>query len=197
LNARLSTAEQKASAVTVEDTEPQSATETMDIATPDPPDTPNESPAAAPSSNDSASADGVEDDKAVDSAKTSPPTSALSADGKLQIKGFALNPAGADKRYAYRFTVGRTDKDKGSDSVSGSIWIAVNGLLEGAPKRLPLRQVSDQDASFIRMRFKQLQIVEGNLHLPSGFSPKNMIVEAKPTDDRYTAVSMTFPWKVN
>jgi hypothetical protein len=196
LNARLSTAEQKASAVTVEDTEPQSATETMDIATPDPPDTPSESPpAAAPSSNDSASTVGVEDDKAADSAMTSPPTPTPSTDGKLQIKGFTLNPVGADKLYAYRFTVGRADK--GSDSVSGSIWIAVNGLLEGAPKRLPLRQVSDHDASFIRMRFKQLQIVEGNLRLPSGFSPKNMIVEAKPTDDRYMAVSMTFPWKVN
>jgi hypothetical protein len=113
--------------------------------------------------------------------------------GQLIIKDFALKTDKADKRFRYQFSVGHADATS-SGLVTGSIWIAINGLLDGQPTRLPLRQVSDQDASFIRMRFKQLQIVSGNLMLPKGFAPKNIIIEAKPLDEQYRAALSTIPW---
>lgn len=121
-----------------------------------------------------------------------PPVAA--EDRQLTISDLEVRSKQGERAFRYQFKIGRAGAAEGE--VLGSIWIAVNGVLSGKPTRLPLRQVSEKQASFVKMRFKKLQLVEGNITLPKGFSPKNIIVEAKPTVDGYQSKVQVLAWNL-
>ncbi len=121
---------------------------------------------------------------------------ALGESDALKIQDFRLRPSDASNSVRFSFAVGLADG--GSGSVAGSIWIAVNGLSDAKPVRLRLREASKDKSDFVRMRFKQRQLVEGVFVLPEGFTPKNVIVEAKPLEEEsYKAAASTFDWIVS
>ncbi len=121
---------------------------------------------------------------------------ALGESVALEIQDFRLRPSDASNSVRFSFAVGLADG--GSGSVAGSIWIAVNGLSDAKPVRLRLREASKDKSDFVRMRFKQRQLVEGVFVLPEGFTPKNVIVEAKPLEEeRYRAAAGIFDWIVS
>jgi hypothetical protein len=63
---------------------------------------------------------------------------------------------------------------------------------------LRLREATKDQSDFVRMRFKQRQVVEGEFVLPEGFSPSSVIVEAKPLEEeRYQSATRTFDWKLS
>ncbi len=112
----------------------------------------------------------------------------------IQIREFKLERAGAKGVYRYRFAITRSDK--GSDMATGSIFIAVDGLRDGQPKWLPLRDITDDNTEMVLMRFKQFQDVEGVIRLPDSFKPKKMIVEIKPNSNKLSPVKQRFDWTV-
>ena len=112
----------------------------------------------------------------------------------IQIREFKLERAGAKGVYRYRFAITRSDK--GSDMATGSIFIAVDGLRDGQPKWLPLRDITDDNIEMVLMKFKQFQDVEGVIRLPDSFKPKKMIVEIKPNSNKLSPVKQRFDWTV-
>ena len=132
----------------------------------------------------------------VEAPQVDPP--AAVADGpsnELQLTDVDVEPTDSDNRYRFRFAVLHPGNDK--DQVVGTIWIAVNGLSNGKPVRLSLKQVSSETRPYLDMRFTGQQSVDGELTLPPDFEPKNIAIEAKPYDNKYRGASGKFDWTVD
>ena len=128
--------------------------------------------------------------------KVDPPTNV--ADGpsnELKLTDVELEPTDSDNHFRFRFSVIHPGNEK--DQVVGTIWIAVNGLSNGKPVRLSLKQVSSETRPYLDMRFYGQQSVDGELTLPPDFEPKNIAIEAKPYDKKYRGASGKFDWTVD
>jgi len=111
---------------------------------------------------------------------------------QLRLTDIAVQPGDSDNSFRYSFSVIHPGNEE--DQVVGTIWIAVNGLSNGKPVRLSLKQVSSETRPYLDMRFKGQQGVDGELTLPPGFEPKNIAIEAKPYDRKYRGASGKFDW---
>ncbi len=114
----------------------------------------------------------------------------------LEIQDFRLRPLGTSNAVRFSFAVAVVGGASGT--VTGSIWIAIDGHSGGKSVRLRLNEASKDSADFVRMRFKQRQMVEGDFVLPEDFTPKKVVVEAKPLDeDKYKAAADSFDWNLS
>ncbi len=122
-------------------------------------------------------------------------TPAAVADGpsnELKLTDVEVEPTDSANRFRFRFSVIHPGNE--ADQVVGTIWIAVNGLSNGKPLRLSLKQVSSETRPYLDMRFTGQQAVDGELMLPPDFEPKNIAIEAKPYDKKYRGASGKFDW---
>jgi hypothetical protein len=122
-------------------------------------------------------------------------TAAAVADGpsnELKLTDVEVEPADGDNHFRLSFSV--IHPGNGADQVVGTIWIAVNGLSNGKPVRLSLKQVSSETRPYLDMRFTGQQDVDGELTLPPHFEPKNIAIEAKPYDKKYRGATGKFDW---
>lgn len=123
---------------------------------------------------------------------STPDAGASEASDELKLTDLQVEPTDSDDRFRFSFAV--IHPGNGADQVVGTIWIAVNGLSNGKPVRLSLKQVSSESRPYLDMRFTGRQGVDGELTLPPGFEPKNIAIEAKPYDKKYHGVSGKFDW---
>jgi Family of unknown function (DUF6776) len=114
------------------------------------------------------------------------------ADNRLKLQQINIARSDSPDRFRYTFTV----VHQGDQQVVGTIWIAVNGLLNGQPTRLQLDKVSSNSRPFVKMDFRQRQEVEGELRLPAAFSPKNISIEAKPYSRKFLETAEKVDWVV-
>lgn len=119
-------------------------------------------------------------------------TEQAAADNALKLENVRVTEMASGNQFRIAFSVSR-DGD-GSDRVTGTIWIAVNGTSGGKPTRLSLKTLSPQRRSFVTMGFNRQQEVTEELVLPEDFLPRNILIEAKPYGDRYTGASESFDW---
>jgi hypothetical protein len=125
--------------------------------------------------------------------KFDPPTGVTGGPpNQLQLTDLQIQPTDSDNIFRYQFSVIHPGND--AAQVVGTIWIAVNGLWNGRPERLSLKQVSSATRPYLDMRFRGRQGVDGELTLPPGFEPKNIAIEAKPYDQKYRGASGKFDW---
>lgn len=119
--------------------------------------------------------------------------SSLPVDYALQLEGMDIEPTDSVNVFRLRFFVHQAANN--SERVSGNIWIAVNGMANGKPKRLSLKAISPQKRPYVKMAFDQQQDVTEDVVLPDDFVPKNILIEAKPYGDTFKAVSRKFNWE--
>jgi hypothetical protein len=112
----------------------------------------------------------------------------------VQIHRFSLRKGDAEGEFQYRFTV--TQSMKNGDTASGWAFIAVDGLRNGEPVWLPLRELTKEKTERIKVRFKQFQDIEGVIQLPDNFKPLKVIVEIKPGSKNLPEVKQRFDWVV-
>jgi len=129
-------------------------------------------------------------DKIPETAKTTQVSD--ETDSVLQVEDVYIESTDSDNVFRYRFSVKRSGNS--NDRVTGTIWIAINGFSNGEPTRLSLKRVSADRRSFVKMGFTEQQDVEGEVTLPEGFEPKNIMIEAKPYDKKYKETSEKFDW---
>ena len=101
---------------------------------------------------------------------------------------------GTDSVDLYRLGFSVMHEGDSGGRVAGTIWIAVNGLTNGQPTRLSLKTLSPERRAFVKMGFDLQQDVVQDVVLPEDFSPRNILIEAKPYGDRYTGAAETFAW---
>ncbi len=114
------------------------------------------------------------------------------ADNRLLLENIQLVGTDTENLFRYGFSVMHLGDD--NDLVAGTIWIAVNGMADGKPTRLSLHRISPDKRKFLKMSFKLQQDVQGEVMLPPEFRPKNIMIEAKPYNTKYTGTSETVDW---
>ena len=112
--------------------------------------------------------------------------------GELKLTDLEIEPTDRDNHFRFSFSVVHPGNEAGQ--VVGTIWIAVNGLSNGKPVRLSLKQVSSETRPYLDMRFRGRQGIDGELTLPPKFEPKNIAIEAKPYDKKYRGASAKYDW---
>jgi hypothetical protein len=119
-------------------------------------------------------------------------TPAAPLDNHLALEDIRIRRTDSENQFRFSFSV-LYGGDPG-DQVVGTIWIAVNGMLNGRPRRLPLNEVSSNSRPFVKMDFRQRQEVEGELSLPPAFTPKNISIEAKPYSKKFRETAEKVDW---
>ncbi len=117
---------------------------------------------------------------------------AATGDNRLQLSDVHIASTDSAERFRFSFSVLYAGAD--SEPVTGNIWIAVNGLVNGEPTRLPLNKVSASSRPYLKMSVAGRQDIEEEVTLPPAFVPRNIMIEAKPFDKRYREVSGKFDW---
>jgi len=117
---------------------------------------------------------------------------ATTTDQRLTLSGVRIDATESENRFRYSFSVSYPGND--DKTVVGTIWIAVNGLSHGEPRRLSLKGISAERRPFVKMNIDGRQDVQGEVTLPEGFIPKNLMIEAKPYDERYRGAEGKFDW---
>lgn len=113
-------------------------------------------------------------------------------DNSLALRDVRIVQTDNENRFRFSFTV--LHGGDPADQVVGTIWIAVNGMHNGQPRRLPLNEVSSSSRPFVKMDFRARQEIEGELHLPPAFTPKNISIEAKPYSKKYRETAGKIDW---
>jgi len=112
--------------------------------------------------------------------------------GILEVKDFTLKEAAEPGEFAYNFTVSQLVQDFGESN--GDIRMEIIGKRNGKKTVLPLAKLKGSKPSKHEMKLKHFQNFEGQIRLPDGFEPDNLVVEIKPRTDGLVPVSETFPW---
>jgi hypothetical protein len=126
---------------------------------------------------------------------TPAPSQAQAAAGtpaQLTLGNLRISATESANHFRYSFSViypGGADKP-----IIGTIWVAVNGLAHNKPTRLSLKAISAERRPFVKMKVQGQQDVEGEITLPPDFNPKNIMIEAKPYDQRYQGAAGKFDW---
>jgi len=111
----------------------------------------------------------------------------------LYLQDFHVESNG--KPNGYQFKVTLTQVLKNDLSATGLIRIKIVGTQGEQPKVLDLSQVTAKSLKAINYRFRYFQSLEGELILPSGFTPQRVTVSVVPKDKRRKEpFEKTFNW---
>ena len=99
-------------------------------------------------------------------------------------------------RYQYKLVMRQQDAD-GDTFLSGYVNISLVGKKNGKTVSIPLKDISkEQDKFDVKLRFKFFQIIEGELVLPSGFSPDHVHIAAVETEPVKKTLDQNFSWVI-
>ena len=100
--------------------------------------------------------------------------------------------AGAERRYALRFTL--TRETRSDENVSGVVTLTVDGTLAGAAATVELAAISDSHTHQIPYNFRYLANFEHPVTLPAGFEPLRVTLEIRPARAGVSPYRRTFVW---
>jgi hypothetical protein len=75
------------------------------------------------------------------------------------------------------------------------VAVGIEGQQEGETREYQLSQLSEEEGE-LRFRFKYFQILEGELHLPEGFTPSKVNITVKPRTKSHKRLSQSVDWAV-
>ena len=111
----------------------------------------------------------------------------------LHLQRFRVEPSGQANGYQYKVIL--TQVLKNDRSAAGVIRIKIIGLQNDQPRVLDLSQVTEKAVKELKYRFRYFQSLEGELTLPSGFTPQRVTVSVVPKDRRRKEpFEKTFDW---
>jgi len=123
---------------------------------------------------------------------TAPVRISEAVDNSLKLENLRIEQTESNNVFRIGFSVLRSGD--GSDRVIGTIWIAVNGFSGKNPRSLSFKTLSPDRRPYVKMGFDLQQDVMEDLVLPDDFRPKNILIEAKPYGEKYTATSEKIDW---
>jgi hypothetical protein len=111
----------------------------------------------------------------------------------LDVQSFELSGRGVERSFGYKLVL--TQILNNSTMASGTVALIVEGMENGEAREYPLQQISNQKGE-MRFKFKYFQILEGEMSLPEGFSPRKVNITVKPTTKSHKQLSQSFDWAV-
>ena len=111
----------------------------------------------------------------------------------LHLQRFSVEPNGQTNGYQYKVILSQALKN--DRSATGLIRIKIVGMQADQPKVLDLSQVTEKAVKELKYRFRYFQSLEGELTLPSGFTPQRVTVSVVPRDkSSKEPFEKTFDW---
>ncbi len=112
----------------------------------------------------------------------------------LHLQRFKIEPNG--KTHGFRYKVILTQVLKNDRFARGVIQINIEGMQGKEPKVLKLSQVTAKSVKELEYRFRYFQSMEGELTLPSGFTPNRVTVSISPRSrsKNRQMIEKTFDW---
>lgn len=114
------------------------------------------------------------------------------AAGGLNITSFRLNRLGDESGYHFKLVL--TQVKQNNRIIRGKANILIDGLQNGEPKQLNVKDLMGSVKPNLDLRFKYFQTIEGDMVLPEGFVPSSVLVDLKPSGSSKNAISKTFNW---
>jgi hypothetical protein len=111
----------------------------------------------------------------------------------LGIQSFELSRRGTGTAIHYKLVL--TQVLNNNTVASGNVAVSIEGEQGGKIQQYELSQLSEEDGE-LRFRFKYFQILEGDLHLPDGFTPSKVNITVKPRTRSHKRLSQSFDWTV-
>ncbi len=111
---------------------------------------------------------------------------------QLEITNVRIDPAAKPGHYDLALTV--RDAADTNARLAGTLWIAIDGLSGKTPTRLSFRQLSGDKRGHVKLAFSGHQPVRERISLPAGFTPRRLILEAKPYGDKYSGDARAVDW---
>jgi len=111
--------------------------------------------------------------------------------GGLRVQSLKLARGAQDRLWHFRLVLIQSIKHE--QRAVGAVDLIVHGVRGGTPVQLALREVAATPAAALQYSFRYFQDFEGDLMLPSGFTPGRVEVEVQPRAGG-TAVRRSFDW---
>ena len=112
----------------------------------------------------------------------------------LRIERMNMKPVANSGRYSYSLLLTQVvDKH---DYVQGGVEINILGKRGEQPAELSLENISTQDKSSERFRFRYFQNIDGELEIPSDFEPEAVMVIAQSSGNRAQRLEKRFDWQL-
>ncbi len=115
-------------------------------------------------------------------------------DKGLRIERLRVENSGEPNRFKYNLLL--TQVVNKYDYVQGDVEINLVGDEDNLGSNLPFGDISTQDQDRIRFRFRYFQNIDGELMLPDGFTPKEVMVVAQSTGRSSQRQERRFTWQV-
>lgn len=109
----------------------------------------------------------------------------------LRIDRLEITNAAGERLFHYNLVL--TQVLKNHRNVSGTVKLFVEGVQNDRPKKLKMRSVSATKKKFLEFKFKYFQKFEGDLRMPEGFLPRQVIVEVSPRKRKKIIGSFEWP----
>lgn len=112
----------------------------------------------------------------------------------LHLQRFRIEPNG--KPNGFRYKVILTQVLKNDRYARGAVQIRIQGLQGKEPKVLNLPDVTEKTVKELDYRFRYFQNMEGEITLPSGFTPERVTVTVVPKNsgNNQGSIEKTFDW---
>lgn len=109
----------------------------------------------------------------------------------LDIQTFKIEPADEERLYYFELVMSQVLKN--DRFVKGVVKLVVHGVQDGEPLSLDFRDISPNKSVGRNLSFRYFQRMNGEIRLPKGFVPRNIMIEMVP--QKRKAVSKTFDWQ--
>jgi hypothetical protein len=110
----------------------------------------------------------------------------------LNVQRLELN---AHSEGGFQYSLVLTQVLDNSSIVEGSVEFVVEGTENGESREYSLAKLSDREGD-LAFRFRYFEFLEGHLHLPKGFVPKQINLNIKPKGKTYKPFSRSFDWVI-
>lgn len=112
----------------------------------------------------------------------------------LYLQNFYLDQNGNTSSYRYKVVL--TQVLKNDRLANGKVRLEFQGLQQGEPTTLNLRDVTSKKKRDLSYRFKYFQNVEGVLEFPEDFSLQRIIVKILPRGRERDMIEKTIEWRI-
>lgn len=108
----------------------------------------------------------------------------------LEVSEVKLAQKGKSNEYGLEFIVSK--RDKGGERITGQLFLQVVGRQDGKKKILEYKQLG-MDGPF-KMGFKHFQRFAGELKLPKGFVPDEIVIKGNPSGKKFKRFEQRLKW---
>ncbi len=110
----------------------------------------------------------------------------------LQVKSFMARQN--DQENSYHFRLIMVQYGRQTRAVRGVVRMTMIGIQEGAQKSLALNDVDDRKRAQLKFRFKYFQELNGDIIMPEGFVPIQVVLKIIPQGKGAKSSEKTFNW---